>query len=48
MTGVFLTMRVKAPDKDDWGKVMRVLQYLKSTLWLKLQLTVESLANANC
>ncbi len=24
----FLTTRVKAPDEDDWGKLVRVLKYL--------------------
>ncbi len=28
----FLTMRVRLPDKDNWGKVKRVLSYLKDTL----------------
>ena len=28
----FLTTRVRCPDKDDWGKVKRVLGYLKGTL----------------
>jgi hypothetical protein len=27
----FLTTRVKAPDKDDWGKVKRLLKYLNGT-----------------
>jgi hypothetical protein len=27
-----LTTRVRSPDKDDWGKVKRVLSYLKGTL----------------
>eukprot|EP00804_Cyclotella_cryptica_P005141 CCRYP_018676-RA/>CCRYP_018676-RA protein AED:0.47 eAED:0.17 QI:0/0/0/0.75/0.33/0.25/4/0/800 len=27
----FLTTRVKRPDKDDWGKLKRVLKYLKGT-----------------
>ena len=42
----FLTTRVRAPDEDDWGKVRRVLQYLKGTLYLKLRLTAESLVSA--
>ena len=32
----FLTTRVKRPDKDDWGKLRRLLIYLKSTLYMKL------------
>ena len=39
----FLTKRVRAPDEDDWGKLKRVLQYLKGTMYLKLTLTVDSL-----
>ena len=42
----FLTTRVKAPDEDDWGKVKRVLQYLKGTLYLKLWLTVSNLTSS--
>ena len=39
----FLTTRVKEPDEDDWGKVKRVLQYLKGTRSLKLRLTIDTL-----
>ena len=39
----FLTTRVKKPDEDDWGKLKRVLKYLKGTLHMKLRLTVENL-----
>ena len=28
----FLTKRVKNPDEDDWGKLKKVLKYLKGTL----------------
>jgi len=38
----FLTSRVKSPDKDDWGKVRRVLQYLRGTLHMPLRLEVHS------
>jgi hypothetical protein len=31
MTVAFLMMRVKSPDKDDWGKLKRVLKYLNGT-----------------
>jgi hypothetical protein len=31
-TPAFLTTRVRLPDKDDLGKVKRVLRYLKGTL----------------
>jgi hypothetical protein len=37
----FLTTRVKNPDKDDWGKLKRVLKYLNGTKYLKLKLTAE-------
>jgi hypothetical protein len=39
----FLTTRVKNPDKDDWGKLKRVLMYLNGTKYLKLQLSVDNL-----
>jgi hypothetical protein len=34
---------VKNPDKDDWGKLKRVLKYLNGTKYLKLKLRVNSL-----
>ncbi len=40
----FLTTRVKAPDKDDWGKLKCVLQYLNRTKYLKLTISVKDLA----
>ncbi len=40
----FLTTRVKSPDKDNWGKLKRVLKYLNGTKYLKLKLSVDSLA----
>ena len=40
----FLTTRVKNPDKDDWGKLRRVLKYLKGTLYMKLTLTISDLS----
>ena len=39
----FLTTRVKSPDEDDWGKLKRVLKYLKGTRYMKLILRVENL-----
>jgi hypothetical protein len=39
----FLTTRVKKPDRDNWGKVKRVLQYLKGTKSMPLNLTVDNL-----
>jgi len=44
-TVAFLTTRVKKPDEDDWGKLKRVLRYLRSTRYLKLTLSAESLTN---
>lgn len=40
----FLTTRVKKPDEDDWGKLKRVLKYLKGTKRLKLSLSAENLS----
>jgi hypothetical protein len=39
----FLTTRVWLPDKDDWGKVKRVLGYLKGTLHMPLILLADLL-----
>ena len=39
----FLTTRVKKPDEDDWGKLKRVMKYLKGTMFMKLKLSVENL-----
>jgi hypothetical protein len=39
----FLTTRVKQPDEDDWGKLKRVLQYLKGTLHMPLVLSADSM-----
>ncbi|EJK60825.1 hypothetical protein THAOC_18763, partial [Thalassiosira oceanica] len=39
----FLTTRVRKPDEDDWGKLRRVLQYLKGTRHMKLTISVDSL-----
>ena len=37
----FLTSRVKAPDVDDWGKLVRLMVYIKGTLELVLTLCAE-------
>ena len=42
----FLTIIVKAPNEDDWGKVKCVLKYLKGTLHLKMRLTVDEMSCA--
>ena len=39
----FLTTRVRAPDEDDWGKLKRLLGYLKGTLHMPLILSADSL-----
>ncbi len=39
----FLTTRVRSPDEDDWGKVKRVLGYLKGTLYMPLILLADLL-----
>jgi hypothetical protein len=39
----FLTMRVKAPDEDNWKKLLRVLGYLKGTLHFELTISCNSL-----
>jgi hypothetical protein len=38
-----LTTRVKGPDEDDWGKLKRVLKYLKGTLGLCLTLQADGI-----
>ncbi len=40
----FLTTRVKRPDEDDWGKLKRVLKYLKGTRHMKLTLSVDDIS----
>jgi hypothetical protein len=39
----FLTTRVQAPDEDDWGKLKRVLKYLKGTQYLNLTLSADAM-----
>ena len=39
----FLTTRVKQPDEDDWGKLRRVLKYLKGTKHMKLTLSIDDM-----
>jgi hypothetical protein len=39
----FLTMRVKPLDKDNWGKLKKLLSYLKGTLHMPLVLSADSL-----
>ena len=42
----FLTTRVRQPDEDDWGKLRRILQYLKGMRTLPLRLTVDNLTHS--
>ena len=42
-----LTKRVKVPDRDDWNKLVRCLQYIKATIHTKLTLGVDSLSVLN-
>ncbi len=35
---------MRSPDKDDWGKVKRVLSYPKGTIHMPLILSADSLA----
>ncbi len=44
MAVAFLTTRVKKPDVDDWGKLCRVLKYLKGTKYMKLTLTIDDIS----
>ena len=39
----FLTKRVKTPDKDDWNKLVRTLQYIKATIHMKLTLKINAM-----
>merc|ERR1712194_658146 len=43
----FMTRRVKKPDRDDWGKLLRVLEYLNGTKHMKLTLEVDNLSTLN-
>jgi hypothetical protein len=39
----FLTTRVKQPDEDDWGKLKRLLKYVRGTVYMPLILKADSL-----
>ena len=43
MAVALLTTRVKAPNKDNWGKLNRVLKYVKGMKSLVLTLEVDKL-----
>ena len=38
-----LTTQVKAPDEDDWGKLVRVLKYINGTGYMKLILSADEM-----
>mmetsp|Transcript_14374 Transcript_14374/g.26989 ORF Transcript_14374/g.26989 Transcript_14374/m.26989 type:complete len:340 (+) Transcript_14374:90-1109(+) len=40
----FLCTRVSSPDEDDWGKLRRVLQYLKGTIDIKLYIGADNIS----
>ena len=40
----FLTTRVKAPDKDDWGKLNSILKYLNGAKSLTLRPSADNLS----
>ncbi len=44
MAVAFLTLRVKKPDEDNWGKLRRVLRYLKGTKYMKSTIMVDDLS----
>ena len=44
----FLTIRVKEPDEDDWGKLRHGLMYLKGMLYMKRYISVDSLWIIKC
>jgi hypothetical protein len=39
----YLTTRVKAPDQDKWGKLVRVLKYLNGPRYMKLILSADKM-----
>jgi hypothetical protein len=42
-TVAFLTTRVRSHDEDDWGKLKRVLKYIRGTIHMPLVLKADSL-----
>ena len=44
----FLTTRVRAPDKDGWGKLKHGLKYLKVALYMKKHMSAECLNMIRC
>ena len=39
----FLATRVKMPDEDDWGKLVRVLKYINGTRFMTLTLSADEM-----
>ena len=39
-----LTSRVRKPDEDDWGKLVRCMKYLKGTNYMQITLTVDTMS----
>ena len=39
----FLTTQVKAPDEDEWGKLVRVLKYINVKQYMKLILSADEM-----
>ena len=42
-----MTGRVKKTDRDDWGELLRVLEYINGTKHMKLTLEVDNLSTLN-
>ena len=40
----FLCIQVSNPDKDDWGKFVRIFRYIRGTLYLPLILRADSMS----
>ena len=40
----FLNSHVRKPDEDDWDKLVRCMNYLKGTKYMKLTLTVDTIS----
>ena len=42
-----MTRRAKKTDRDDWGELLRVLEYLNGTKHLKVTLEIDNLSRLN-
>ena len=45
---VFLTTRVRGPNKDDWKKLIRLMQYLRNTTDMPLTLRADGTNIVKC